>query len=74
MGYTALEDKSRCGCRVHVIDTDKEMIKKVRDLVRYDRPREVERIANTSCISHHYENMPIQINWKFYRQKMKFFR
>ena len=26
------------------------------------------------CINCHYENMPIQIYWKFYNQKMKIFR
>ena len=25
-------------------------------------------------IAYHYENMPIQIYWKFYHQKMKIFR
>ena len=25
-------------------------------------------------ICHHYENMPIQMLWKFYHQKMKIFR
>ena len=26
------------------------------------------------CSTNHYENMPIQIYWKFYHQKMKIFR
>ena len=36
----------------------------------------VRREANTSRPqwSYHYENMPIQIYWKFYHQKMKVFR
>ena len=34
-------------------------------------------IAKTITFRHtnkHYENMPIQIYWKFYHQKMKVFR
>ena len=27
-----------------------------------------------SCFTLHYENMPIQIYWKFYNQKLKIFR
>ena len=31
-------------------------------------------IANQSHFILHYENMPIQIYWKFYHQQMKIFR
>ena len=27
-----------------------------------------------SCYVNHYENMPVQIYWKFYYQKLKIFR
>ena len=31
-------------------------------------------ICSSGLLYHHYENMPIQIYWKFYNQKMKIFR
>ena len=49
-GRTSLEDEARSGCPLDA--TDKEMCKKVRDLVYSDRRIQVEEIAQALGISH----------------------
>ena len=49
-GRTALEDEARSECPLDA--TDKEMCKKVRDLVYSDRRIQVEEIAQALGISH----------------------
>ena len=48
-GKTSLEDEARSGCP---LDADKEMCKKVRNLVYSDRRIQVEEIAQALGISH----------------------